>query len=123
MITRRRAKMTTRDKNSESQEQEFDINNQLGMDRSENNTVESDINVTASEENNQSRALGQESEPREMNFNMLMEFIKQQNEEMKKEQKNILKERMKSKENLLKKPMKNKENRMKKCTGKAKNES
>ena len=92
MITRTRAKMAMRDTNSESQKQEFDINNLLGMEGSENNTVESDINVTASGENNQSRARGQESEPHEMNFNMFMEVIKQMYEEQRKHREEMYKE-------------------------------
>ena len=77
MTTRRRAKMSTRD-NPESQE--FEINNQLGTDGLEDNTVESDGSINIS---TQDRARGHESEPREMDFAMLLEFMKQQNKEMK----------------------------------------
>ena len=82
MITRRRAKMATSD-NSESQE--FEVNNQLGFEGLEDNTVESDGSVNISGNNTKDRARGHESEPCKMEFAMLMEFMKQQNKEMKEE--------------------------------------
>ena len=61
-----------------SESLEFDVNNQLGVEGLEENTTQSD-NTNADETN---RAGGQSLAPREMNFQLLLEFIKQQNEEM-----------------------------------------
>ena len=98
----------TRDTNSESQEQEFDINNQLSMEGSKiKNTMESEVNAIPSEEINQSREWGQESEPREMNFNMVIEFMKQMKEEQRQQseetRRTMMKQenRMKKQENIL----------------------
>ena len=56
------------------------MNNQLGVvEGLDENTTQSD-NTSADE--TESRAGGQTSEPREMNFQMLVEFIRQQNEEL-----------------------------------------
>ena len=66
--------MATTDANSE----EFDINNQMGVEQSESSTMES---ATSSEENIESRARGQESVPPEINLHILMTLIRQQGEE------------------------------------------
>ena len=81
MITRQRAKMATSE-NSESQE--FDINNQLGVEGLDDNTVESNGSNNTNEENSRNRARGPGSESREMDIAMLMEFIKNQSEETRK---------------------------------------
>ncbi len=69
--------MATRNANSE----EFDVNNQMGMEQSESSAIES---ATSSKENIESRAWGQESVPPEINLNMLMTLIRQQGEEQRK---------------------------------------
>ena len=66
--------MATRDANSE----EFDVNNQMGVEQSESSAIES---ATSSEENIESRARGQESVPPEINLHMLMTLRRQQGEE------------------------------------------
>ena len=57
-----------------SESLEFDMNNQLGVEGHEENTTQSE-NTSADET---SRAVGQSLAPREMNFQLLLEFIKQQ---------------------------------------------
>ena len=59
--------------------QEFDVNNQLGVEGLEEDTIPSD---NTSAEDAETRAGGQRSQPREMNFQMLDKFIRQQNEEI-----------------------------------------
>ena len=95
---------------SESQEKEFDINNQLGMEGSENNTMESEVNANPSEEINHSRAWGQESEPREM----ISICLWKKDENCMQNEENRMEKGMKNKENKMKKGMKNKENILKK---------
>ena len=68
MITRRKAKIATREENSE----EFEINNQMGMEQSEDRNVVNEESATKSEENG---ARGPQSS--EVNFQMLMSFMKQ----------------------------------------------
>ena len=75
MITRSRAKMAA---NSDSLE--FEINNQLCVVESEEDTTPSNND---SAENVENRAGGQTSGLREMNFQLLMDCIRQQNDEMK----------------------------------------
>ena len=72
MITRRRAKMATND-----------VNNQMGVEQSENSAID---NATSGEEIIGSRARGHESMQPEINLNMLIELIRNQNEETRKQQ-------------------------------------
>ena len=71
MITRRKAKMA-----SNSDSVEFEINNQLGMVNTEEDTTPSDPNSAV--ESQEERARGQASKPEEMNLQVLMDFIRQQ---------------------------------------------
>ena len=71
MITRRKAKMA-----SNSDSVEFDINNQLGMVNTEDNTTPSDPNSAVGSQ--EERARGQASKPEDVNLQMLMDFIRQQ---------------------------------------------
>lgn len=76
MITRRRAKMA-----SNSDSVEFDVNNQLGTVNTEDNTTPSEPSSVV--ESPEDRARGQTSKLEEGTLQMLMEFIRQQNEKQK----------------------------------------
>ena len=67
MITRRKAKMATGKENSEV----FEINNQMGMEQSEDRNVMNEESSATSEENG---ARGPQSS--EVNFQMLMALMK-----------------------------------------------
>ena len=75
MTTRSHSKMATNTPES----QEFDVNNQLGIEGLEEDTTPND---NTSAEDAETRAGRQMSQPREMNFQMLVKFVRQQDEEM-----------------------------------------
>ena len=77
MITRSRAKMTN---NSDSMD--FEINNQLSVAGSQEDTTPSDNN---SVENVENRAGTQTSQHREIDFQLLMDFVRHQNDETRKQ--------------------------------------
>ena len=86
MITRLRAKMAT---NENSKSQEFDLNNQMGVEGLEDNTVDSNGRNNTVAEHSQNRARGP-SDGSEMNFAMLTELIKKQGEDTREETRKII---------------------------------
>ena len=78
MITRRRAKMAEQKQASESQSQEFDfeVNNQLGVETYDSITYERSVNVNPREEDHSDRARGHET--RETDIMRLFESMMQQ---------------------------------------------
>ena len=73
MITRRKAKMA-----SNSDSVEFDVNNQLGMVNTEENTTPSE--PSSAVESPENRARGQTSKPEDVSLQTLMDFIRQSNQ-------------------------------------------
>lgn len=87
MITRSRAKMASQNENPETQSQEFEINNQLGFETTEEDTIQLNVNSVNNVEDNSDRARGHNEEPQEISLSILFEFMKKSNEEQKKNNK------------------------------------
>ena len=74
MITRRRARVA-----NSSESVDFEVNNQIGVVDTGEDTTPSEMNSVENPE--KERARGPAHQPREMDFQLLMDFIRQQNEE------------------------------------------